>query len=1115
VNLNAIPRRNPYLNDAIEHLDQYYLRTNGDSKKARKLLSTRENDFIEAEMEHCIIDACYYLENYHVIQPIEGKMQTLTFMDSQQMIYDVVIQLQRKGLPVKIVCLKARQIGSSTLSEGLIFHKTIFTRGCNTLIVAQDPATAGALFEMSRLAYDRLPWWMRPEARYDAKGKYMVFDKRDDTERQFKPGMRSQIIVESANKLTQAGRGKTFLAVHLCLSDKNPVILADSKLASIADVRVGDVIRSDKGLVSVKAISRRQAETVYRGAENGYKITAWCNSAFPIEGTGNHKVLCVDLGKRSAGNVRIGYRRETILTNRRMIELRELSKSNDGIGHALVIPVRPITVGGKLPPCASRGYRAQGGGKQSAWNVPLPDREFGFAVGLYLAEGSCSGGQVCISLDKDEKDLADRFSRAVGIKYGKITSDNKSRTRVFHFYNSAFSVWIKTVFGELSGKMIPDVCWTMGREFLAGILEGAILGDGHLDDDENCVNFTSIRVQLSLAIRDAMASLGHGYGGIYFRPAGFWYGRNCQSIWTVILAGDGSDSMRREYGWQMSKKRATKNSRHWYYSLDHSEVYIRIRKVERVDLDLVYDIEVDSDDHTFLLPSAITHNSELSSWPDGGLLSKSLFPTMHAEDELAFMESTALGRQGFWYEWWKGVESGEISDWTPIFIPYYTIKKYSKPIPERIAFKLTEEEKHVRERVKDDTEYTIPDATFNWVRMKKAEFIRLEGDEFGFFGEYPSNPTEAFQTSGMCAFPKKLLQRILETTCCKPRWYGEIYYKSTSHKDVYNFYDPVKQEMGHLHRVVKGERIPPAKEEGERFRVWEGPEDGAEYYMAVDVAMGEEGGDFTCIEVLRIGRGQNPDVQVAEWRGWINPTDAACVAAAIGYWYNNAEISIEVNSEGAVTNNHIFRVLEYDPLYRWKYIDKISNFITPYFGWYTNSKTRPLIIVKMREALMEKTIIIRSEDLIDEMMAFTREEGEEKFMGRGTHDDRVMSICICRYCAHEFDYADQTNSKSRASVATNETFYIFDEQNRLRFHTGDREAAEMHVRTHPGWAMRGEPQKKDYANTDYSPIHDKAGLHQEMYRAGVKAEEIPVDVSMYADFNRGLMRGEVDDWRAT
>ena len=125
-----------------------------------------------------------------------------------------------------------------------------------------------------------------------------------------------------------------------------------------------------------------------------------------------------------------------------------------------------------------------------------------------------------------------------------------------------------------------------------------------------------------------------------------------------------------------------------------------------------------------------------------------------------------------------------------------------------------------------------------------------------------------------------------------------------------------------------------------------------------------------------------------------------------------------------------------------------------------------------------------------------------------------MALCIARYCAHEFDYADDTNAHSKVSVATNETFYIFDDQNRLRFTSDDREAAEMHVRTHPGWSMRAEPQRRDYANTDFSPIHDREGPHRQMYQAGVAPEKIPVDVAMYGNLNRGLAEGEVEDWRA-
>src|SRR5262249_48639431 len=95
-----------------------------------------------------------------------------------------------------------------------VFHKTIFTEACNTLIVAQDPGQADFLFSMSRLAYDYLPWWMKPEERYQAKGRYLVLDKKDDLERQMFPGLRSQMLVEAANKLTGVARGKTIRAAH-------------------------------------------------------------------------------------------------------------------------------------------------------------------------------------------------------------------------------------------------------------------------------------------------------------------------------------------------------------------------------------------------------------------------------------------------------------------------------------------------------------------------------------------------------------------------------------------------------------------------------------------------------------------------------------------------------------------------------------------------------------------------------------------------------------------------------------------------------------------------------------------------------------------------------------
>src|SRR5208337_3545816 len=65
-------------------------------------------------------------------------------------------------------------------------------------------------------------------------------------------------------------------------------------------------------------------------------------------------------------------------------------------------------------------------------------------------------------------------------------------------------------------------------------------------------------------------------------------------------------------------------------------------------------------------------------------------------------------------------------------------------------------------------------------------------------------------------------------------------------------------------------------------------------------------------------------------------------------------------------------------------------FMTDYFGWFTNSKTRDLIIAKFREYMDENMIILRSEWLIDECLDFSSVEGS-RFEGQATHDDRCFT----------------------------------------------------------------------------------------------------------------------------
>src|SRR5712672_4061937 len=138
--MSDVPRRDPLINEAIAILDRHWRRSKFDYAVAFNTLGTVERTFIKQELKKCILTPRYYLENYHVIQTEDEGFKTLyPFWDSQEIFYSEIMEIVIAGKPVKVLVLKARQLGLSTISEGLIFHRTIFNRAINSLIVAQAP----------------------------------------------------------------------------------------------------------------------------------------------------------------------------------------------------------------------------------------------------------------------------------------------------------------------------------------------------------------------------------------------------------------------------------------------------------------------------------------------------------------------------------------------------------------------------------------------------------------------------------------------------------------------------------------------------------------------------------------------------------------------------------------------------------------------------------------------------------------------------------------------------------------------------------------------------------------------------------------------------------------
>lgn len=139
--------------------------------------------------------------------------------------------------------------------------------------------------------------------------------------------------------------------------------------------------------------------------------------------------------------------------------------------------------------------------------------------------------------------------------------------------------------------------------------------------------------------------------------------------------------------------------------------------------------------------------------------------------------------------------------------------------------------------------------------------------------------------------------------------------------------------------------------------VWEPPRKNFLYVISVDVSSGLSQ-DNSVIDVTRVGTTREPDEQVAQFvANTIDETDLAYVIDAVGRFYTGKDgqaalVAIECNGMGISTQNELQRHIGYTNLYIWQYLDAVDGQgFTSKYGWYTNQRTRPMILQTYMHAL--------------------------------------------------------------------------------------------------------------------------------------------------------------------
>lgn len=445
------------------------------------------------------------------------------------------------------------------------------------------------------------------------------------------------------------------------------------------------------------------------------------------------------------------------------------------------------------------------------------------------------------------------------------------------------------------------------------------------------------------------------------------------------------------------------------------------------------------------------HGSEVAFWDDNAdVISSALQAIPLAPETFGFLESTANGVGGYFYDEWQLAKKGE-SAFRPIFFAWHEHPEYEihpQNLNTQTVINYDEEELELIEIFKEKN-YPISSwyPKVLWRREKKKEF---RTDPKKFYQEYPKDDMEAFLASGRPVFETKILMEMERIALKQPE---PIFGTVIENPDA----------TSKLKYILEEQKRSFQDQDPTPFKVWDYPQEAHKYTIAVDVSEGKleqasdkKENDYSVIDVMDVKTLKT----VARWRGHIDPDLLGDVAFKIGMWYNGALIGVEVNNHGLTTVQSL-RNKFYRNLYQRESSEEEQFQVrTTKMGWVTNKKTKPLIINELVKAIREGDIIDLDIVFIRECMTYVRDDQGFTSAQDGTFDDCVMAKAInlnlAEFSSYDSEYARESIHKpikrNKHATSTNTDFdSILRGNTRIRSNTEGiarrRDARTRHRRT--------------------------------------------------------------------
>ena len=145
-----------------------------------------------------------FIEGYLKIKDKNAKVVPFIMNKPQLKVYEAIQKQAHNGRPIRVIILKARQMGFSTLTEGIIYKQTATKANVSSGIVAHEITATNNLFNMTKRYHDNMDKDLKKPLKA-SNAKEIIFENSDGN---------SAIKCMTAGN-DSIGRSDTFQNLHI------------------------------------------------------------------------------------------------------------------------------------------------------------------------------------------------------------------------------------------------------------------------------------------------------------------------------------------------------------------------------------------------------------------------------------------------------------------------------------------------------------------------------------------------------------------------------------------------------------------------------------------------------------------------------------------------------------------------------------------------------------------------------------------------------------------------------------------------------------------------------------------------------------------------------------